>query len=656
LRLLMVDAPPGVRDLIRVELSSHYPVVQLIEHREDLDPSRSDAAHAALLAHPGNDRDLPKHVARVKQRFPDVPVILLASKPNPAFLAYALEAGADDVVDLDEGPTVRLLVAVRSAIERTKLIERVRAAESERRLAVERISLLNRATGEATWDWDLVTHQIWWSNGFQRLFGYSEDEIVPSVAWWKERIHPDDLERVIGTTSASIVGDDHSMTMEYRFRRRDGSYATVLDRGFVVYDEQRHPIRVIGAMIDITEHRRSDAMRVDLLGREREARATAEVVLDRLSVIERVTDAALAHLPLDRLLVELLERLRAAIFADAAMAYLLTEDATHLIRRAWVGLDARVDRRVRIPLGQGISGRIAASGEPMMVEDLSTIQTFGNDLNGRFRSLLGVPLIVEAKVIGVLSVVTRERRRFTSDDQRLLELVAGRVAPAIDRVNLLDLAHRDRQRLEALSRQLVTLQEEERRRVARELHDDIGQLLTALKLALETRMPASLEPERVVQDLIARVRDISISLRPPMLEDLGLHPALRWHFERFTGLTGVRVEFSQAGLDRRFPPEVETAAFRIVQEALTNVARHAATPSASVTVDVNGGRVHLRVEDRGNGFDPQEAAPGRCNGLTGMRERVSLLAGRFSIRSAPGEGTIVSAEIPIGSRAQETGR
>lgn len=223
----------------------------------------------------------------------------------------------------------------------------------------------------------------------------------------------------------------------------------------------------------------------------------------------------------------------------------------------------------------------------------------------------------------------------------------------------------DRERLGTLSRRLVELQETERAEIARELHDEVGQLLTGLKLMLSTpgQGPQSGrdftdfagsrrdQMLQVVNELMGRTRCISMDLRPPMLNQLGLLSALAWHFERFTERTGVRVSFSHGGIDTRFPRAVETAAFRIIQEALTNAARHAGVEILDVEARANPEFLKLRVADRGSGFDPEEAA-GRSAGLTGMEERALLVGGRFRIESSLGAGTRVTAQLPLRNHSE----
>lgn len=212
--------------------------------------------------------------------------------------------------------------------------------------------------------------------------------------------------------------------------------------------------------------------------------------------------------------------------------------------------------------------------------------------------------------------------------------------------------------LRALSRRLVEVQENERRGIARELHDEIGQSLTALKILLAQagRLPPrdaanSLnEAKSVVTDLMQRVRELSLNLRPSMLDDLGLLPTLLWHFEKFTTQTGIQIKFEHEGLENesiRLASEVNTTAYRIVQEALTNIARHAEVKEAAVNIRFKSDILYLHIEDKRRGFAFTELTANASAGLSGMRERVNLLEGKLFLDAVPGRGTLILVELPI---------
>jgi signal transduction histidine kinase len=209
--------------------------------------------------------------------------------------------------------------------------------------------------------------------------------------------------------------------------------------------------------------------------------------------------------------------------------------------------------------------------------------------------------------------------------------------------------------LQFLSQRLLEVQEAERRYIARELHDEIGQLLTGLKLTFDMhlRSAANADMRRLhgaqtlIDELITRMRDLSLTLRPAMLEDLGLLPALLWHIERYTAQTKIQVSFEHTGLGRRrFEAALETAAFRLVQEALTNVARHAQVTSVMVRVWSGDDILGVQIEDHGRGFDPR-ALPQPSSGIAGMCERALALGGQLSIESAPGSGACIRVEWPL---------
>jgi signal transduction histidine kinase len=219
-------------------------------------------------------------------------------------------------------------------------------------------------------------------------------------------------------------------------------------------------------------------------------------------------------------------------------------------------------------------------------------------------------------------------------------------------------------RLQALSRRLVDVQEEERRRVARELHDDIGQMLTCLPFVLDSGPEWSMdmfraklaEARTLVDSLLARVRELSYALRPAMLDHLGLLPALVPLFKRYTEQSGTVVRFQHEGIGRRFEPAIETAAYRMVQEALTNVARHAAVPEVAVRLWADADKLGVQIQDQGAGFDPQTAlAAGGRSGLAGLLERVTLLGGDLLIESGPGTGTQLTAHFPVRQSILRTG-
>jgi signal transduction histidine kinase len=184
----------------------------------------------------------------------------------------------------------------------------------------------------------------------------------------------------------------------------------------------------------------------------------------------------------------------------------------------------------------------------------------------------------------------------------------------------------------------------------------MGQMLTGIKLNLqEVRQQVNADAakkigsiQQDIGDLMIRMRDLSARLRPSLLDDLGLLPALQWHIERFSKQTRVRVDFQHEGVDRRLPHETSLTLFRIVQESLTNAVRHSGAKSVKITLMTHDGTIHVIVRDEGTGFDPEDALNRRTTlGLAGMRERVEMVGGSLLINSAKGKGTEIRCSIPV---------
>jgi signal transduction histidine kinase len=215
-----------------------------------------------------------------------------------------------------------------------------------------------------------------------------------------------------------------------------------------------------------------------------------------------------------------------------------------------------------------------------------------------------------------------------------------------------------------ISRGVLRAQEEERARVSRDLHDGIGQSLTALKIQLalleqEAARVASPLASRIesarqlAESCLTEVRQLAYLVRPQMLDELGLLPTLRWLVRTMRQRTGIDVTLESTGFDERLDPDRETLVYRLAQEALTNVARHAGASSATLRLEKRGNRLVVQVEDRGTGFDAEALMQAREEergfGIRGMRDRVHFFQGLFTIRSTPGAGTTVQVEIPLGS-------
>jgi len=281
-----------------------------------------------------------------------------------------------------------------------------------------------------------------------------------------------------------------------------------------------------------------------------------------------------------------------------------------------------------------------------------------------------VPLSLPQQVIGaiVLSQTTPSAAQpIPLDEFRLMVGTVQQLGLSIENARLYQEAQEREKRLADLLRQAVGAREAERQRIARELHDVTGQSLTAIALGLrgvETvlRNDPALAIEQVRElksfgtNALSELRHIIADLRPPQLDDLGLVAALEWYAQEFEKRYGIRTKFVLQGDRFRLTPDRETVLFRIAQEALTNVARHAAASQAQVRLEVGSGVATLAVEDNGRGFDAQEALGDEEPagwGLLGIQERASLLGGECVVDSVPGRGTRVQVTVPVQVEADD---
>jgi PAS domain S-box-containing protein len=244
----------------------------------------------------------------------------------------------------------------------------------------------------------------------------------------------------------------------------------------------------------------------------------------------------------------------------------------------------------------------------------------------------------------------------------MVENITERKQAEAEREHLFKEISESQVRLKALSAELVNVQEEERRHLARELHDEIGQGLTAISLKLEgiDELVENSYSGRdlaqalaMIDQMLQQVRNLSLDLRPSMLDDLGLMPTLRWYLNRQKELGKFKVEFNDPALSERPPAIIETVCYRIVQEALTNIARHSGAANVKIEISEQGHELHLVIKDDGQGFDVErslkEAALGKSTGLLGMQERAVQIGGRVEIQSKESHGTTIYGYFPYDS-------
>lgn len=346
---------------------------------------------------------------------------------------------------------------------------------------------------------------------------------------------------------------------------------------------------------------------------------------------------------------------------DVCFVHLLDEDGSRLRLRGATPPFDELQGRVVLAVGEGISGWVAEHGEPVVITDDKRADPryrYIPSLRGEeFTSMASVPIVAGPdRLVGVLNVHTRRRRVFTAADVVLLRSVAGLMAGAIENARLHRRLSDREEALERFAERTVDLQERERRRLAGEIHDGISQRIVSLSFHLSAAADAIAEDPQFAAGQIAAAQTLAgaaldetrfaiAGLRPPVLDDLGLAASLE-SLARTVPHLSVEVDTAPC----RLPEHVETAVYRIAQEALQNVAKHAGVDRARLGLTANGDTVVLEVSDEGKGFDV-DAAPNqetdRVNyGLDGIRERAELIGAELSLDARPGHGTTVRLAIP----------
>jgi signal transduction histidine kinase len=369
----------------------------------------------------------------------------------------------------------------------------------------------------------------------------------------------------------------------------------------------------------------------------------------QLQSLQEIGNALATETDLEQLLDLVVRRLRELLGARI-VALLLPAGSDELRFAAAAGADAGELLGTTISRAGSKSGGVLERrrGERIdsVLDDPEVHQEVSRQLAAR--SGMWVPLIARDQAIGVLEIHDKEGPdpRFDHDDFRLAETFAARAAVAVE---LSQRVARD------AVRRVVQAQELERQRLARELHDETGQALTSILLGLKpledalAGHPAQAALAGLREQVVSALQDVrrlAVELRPAVLDDYGLVPALERLTDGFAEQSDIRVDFHSALGELRLPSEIETTLYRVVQEALTNIVKHAGAHNVSVSVSRRASTVAAVIEDDGAGFDPRTVRE-EAVGLLGMRERLSFVDGRLAIESRPGSGTTIVAEVPL---------
>ena len=435
---------------------------------------------------------------------------------------------------------------------------------------------------------------------------------------------------------------------EHMALRNDGSsFPVEVQAKSIPFEGQTYRVTAIH---DISERKQAEEALRRYTDRLKALRAIDKAILS-VTTLKSIAEVGVQHL---RRLVPCYSATVYALDNEARLFEVLATDADE---ETWVkpGLCFPCEEVEEWKLFQPLE-----EGEFIAVADLQELgplsrplQTF---LEEGIRSGFSIPLVVHGRTFGILILSSKDPHTFSDQEIEIAREVANSLAVALQQARLFDEVSVTNQRVVQMSRRLVALQEEERRRLAQELHDEVGGLLSALQLAI--KRPKSDEKgareqteiaSELVDSLIDEIRTLSLRLRPQVLDDHGLVPALHWLFKRYEVQTNISVEFDHNVSDgTRFSSELETTAFRITQEALTNVARHAEVNVVEVRLSKESEQLVVDIIDMGKGFNPDDTRLREDSlGISGMIERAALLVGTLLLQSAPGSGTQVKATLPF---------
>ncbi len=390
---------------------------------------------------------------------------------------------------------------------------------------------------------------------------------------------------------------------------------------------------------------------------------------DVLIALSRVSAAISGLWDLEAILNVVLNSVLEIVHGVVGGVMLLDEQAMTLSYIVYYGLSDKYAKEMRMKLGEGIAGRVAQNGKAILLEDISLepsaarpdlIKTEG------LKAFLSVPLRSKDRILGVMNVASTMARHFTKDDMFLLASIGDQLGLAIEQSKLHKRLDDARKRYQTLLRQMITIQEGERKRIARELHDDTSQQLTALALNLQAlieMMEMGDVKDTEIKSMLKKTHTIATQastevvrlikeLRPTLLDTLGLPAAIHNLAETNLASRGIHVATEFKGMvERRLSPEAELTLFRVAQEAMSNIVRHSEAKKAMIRLECNDTECILCIEDDGKGFNVSEITriekDGRGAGLFGVRERVAVVGGKAYIESQPGKGAKAIAKIPV---------
>ncbi len=466
------------------------------------------------------------------------------------------------------------------------------------------------------WGLDLVRNVLIWSDEIYRMLELDPQGFTATREAFLDAVHPEDREFVNQAYTTSLRTKE-PYDIAYRLLLSGGRLKYVHELCETTYSPDGTPLGSIGTVHDITERKHVEAAL-----KESEERYRSIFENSPLGIFQSTFEGRFLRV----------NPALAAILGYESPGDLIGS-ISDIAGQVYADPEARA----------GILGRIRGNGGRTIYENEYLRKDGGKGIGHLTMRIINDENGVPHHLDGTVEDVTKKRMT----EERL---------------------QRTMEQLRTLSHRLLEIQETERRYIALELHDEIGQALTALRIGLKrtersktlaSALASIHENTPTVGELINKVRNLSIELRPSVLDDFGLTAALDWYVNRLSAKAGFRAVFDTALTEERFSPVLELTCFRITQEALTNVARHSDAKTVHVHLEVMSGELRLTVRDDGKGFNIDEsrirASKGESFGLLGMRERASLAGGRLELTSKPGKGTIIHAYFPLDSKVDSPG-
>ncbi len=581
-------------------------------------------------------------------RFVRYDVKVLGADEKVAVIDFSLKPVAND-----EGEVVWLIAEGRDITQLNEVMHHLQQSEV-------RLSEAQRLARLGSWEWDVRTNQVSWSAELFHIYGVNPSTFDASYDAFMERVHPQDrfeLEQIIMEAYAAC----HPFETFHRIIRPDGTVRFLHARGKLVLDEMGNVVRMVGTGQDVTDQKETETR---LIQTQQRARQMAETLRTAHVALTRTLD-------LQTVLETLLDCLAQIVPYDSG-DILLHKTASSLTLYALRGYASKIEtyslRQRLLPVTWfSHLEAVVSQMKSVIIDDTSSYHEWRSHFEGvgDVRSWLGVPLIAGGQVIGLCSLYHSEPHHFTDEYRLVAETLAAQAAIAIQNARWFDELHVQREQLRMLTKRIVSAQEEERHRVSRELHDEAGQALTALKLSLDMirmELPPSLtladqsmaEAIELTDETMERIRLLAHNLRPPTLDALGLNAALKGLCDEFAARTRLPITYEGTELSP-LPDTIAISLYRFVQEALTNVVKHANADQVQVILRRDAGKLYLLVADDGQGFQEEQASePGlpRGFGLVGMAERLTLLSGELHIESEPGKGTRLIAYVPLSAEEE----